>query len=151
MSEDKKGQLQVHGSLGGGDRNCYEAVERIRKIFAFGSFEKGAFTVTGIRFRQWDDKSVEDDQVEYIEKISPIEIKKCRKTQIDSFLTPEKSPSCEASLEPDSMRLCTHVQTLLQKLLQKLLNSRPVFQKPPSKHWWLPIDFFMRQKATPSR
>eukprot|EP00435_Cladocopium_sp_Y103_P038044 s2038_g10.t1 len=98
VSEAKNGRINIHGSLGvhvddgigGGDEKFYAALERIREQFAFGSFEKGAFNFTGIRFRQWDDKSVEYDQIEYIEKISHIEVKKCRKAQVNSVLSPEE-------------------------------------------------------------
>ena len=53
----------------------------------FGSFEKGSLTFTGIRFQQWDDKSIEYDQVEYIEKIVPLEIPKHRRSQPQSRIT----------------------------------------------------------------
>ena len=96
VSKDASGQTKVHGSvgihvddgIGGGDEKFQAALERIRKRFKFGSFEKRDFTFTGIRFRQWDDFSVEYDQVEYIEKIRPIEIPKVRRGQLESPLTP---------------------------------------------------------------
>eukprot|EP00435_Cladocopium_sp_Y103_P018919 s1103_g4.t1 len=95
-SIDKSGKHKVHGSLGihvddgigGGDQKFMEVLERVRKRFSFGSFEKGSFVFTGIRFRQWDDGSVEYDQIEYIDKISPIEIPKYRRAGSDSPLTP---------------------------------------------------------------
>ena len=94
VSVGQKGKPQVHGSLGvhvddgigGGDQKFMEALERVRKRFSFGSFEKGSFVFTGIRFRQWDDGSIEYDQVDYIEKISPIEIPKSRRMCPDSVL-----------------------------------------------------------------
>ena len=63
------------------------ALDRVGKRFKFGSFETGSFTFTGIRFRQWDDFSVEYDQVDYVEKIKPIEISKVRRGQGESSLT----------------------------------------------------------------
>jgi hypothetical protein len=87
--------LQIHGSLGihvddgigGGYKVFLESLERIRQKFNFGSFEKGCFTFTGIRYKQWDDKSIEYDQIDYIEKIAPIEIPKSRRNQPLSRLT----------------------------------------------------------------
>ena len=121
VSEDKKGHQQVHGSLGihvddgigGGDKKVYEAIERIRTKFAFGSFEKGAFNFTEIgfrRFRHWDDKSVEYDQIEYVDKISPIEIKKCRRSQVNSPLNPEED---------------TQLRSLVGALQHAAVHARP--------------------------
>ena len=94
-SKDEKGHLRIHGSLGihvddgigEGDKVFLESLERIRQKFNFGSFEKGCFTFTGIRYKQWDDKSIEYDQIDYIEKIAPIEIPKSRRNQPLSRLT----------------------------------------------------------------
>ena len=88
-------QMRVHGSLGihvddgigGGNQVFMDSLQRIKDKFNFGSFEKGSFTFTGIRFQQSDDKSIEYDQVEYIEKISPLEIPKHRQNQPQSRIT----------------------------------------------------------------
>ena len=77
--------------IGGGDPKFIAALERIRKQFSFGSFEKGSFTFTGIRFQQWDDKSVEYDQIEYVEKIQPLEIPRHRRTNLDSQITAQET------------------------------------------------------------
>ena len=98
VSTNSAGKMKIHGSLGihvddgigGGDQRFVDTLGRIRQKFSFGSFEKGSFTFTGIRFRQWDDKSVEYDQVEYIEKIAPLEISKSRRMQLNSPLTVEE-------------------------------------------------------------
>ena len=98
-SKDSSGKVLVHGSLGvhvddgigGGDSKFLAALDRIRKHFSFGSFEKGSFTFTGIRFKQWDDKSVEYDQIEYIERIQPLEIPRHRRAQLNSPITSEET------------------------------------------------------------
>ena len=98
-STDSSGKIKVHGSLGihvddgigGGDPKFIAALERIRKQFSFGSFEKGSFIFTGIRFQQWDDKSVEYDQIEYVEKIQPLEIPRHRRTNLDSQITAQET------------------------------------------------------------
>ena len=98
-SKKPDGTLQIHGSLGihvddgigGGDQTFLDSLQRIRKKFNFGSFEQGCFTFTGIKYRQWDDKSVEYDQIDYIEKISPIEVPKSRRNQPLSRLTEEET------------------------------------------------------------
>ena len=89
------GQPNVHGSLGihvddgigGGNQVFMDSLQRTKDKFNFGSFEKGSFTFTGTRFQQSDDKSIEYDQVEYIEKISPLEIPKHRTNQPQSRIT----------------------------------------------------------------
>ena len=66
-STDEAGRTVVNGSLGihvddgigGGDEKFLAALERLQKRFKFGSFEKRDFVFTGIRFRQWDDFSIE--------------------------------------------------------------------------------------------
>ena len=98
-SKEKDGKVRVRGSLGvhvddgigGGDNVFMKSLERIRKKFSFGSFEKGSFTFTGIRVQQWDDKSIEYDQIDYIEKISPLEIPRRRRDQMESQITPEET------------------------------------------------------------
>ncbi|CAL1129202.1 unnamed protein product [Cladocopium goreaui] len=98
VSVDEKGKERVHGPLGvhvddgigGGDNMFMAALERVRKRFSFGSFEKGSFVFTGIRFQQWDDGSVEYDQIDYIEKIRPIEIPKQRRTNAEAALSPSE-------------------------------------------------------------
>ena len=94
-TKDSKGQLRIHGSvgihvddgIGGGDQVFLASLQRIKSKFNFGSFEKGSFTFTGIRFQQWDDKSIEYDQVDYIDKISPLEVPKHRRNQPQSSIT----------------------------------------------------------------
>ena len=58
-----------------------EMLRRIEKRFKFGSFERKEFKYTGINFRQWDDFSIEYDQISYVDKISPISIPKTRRQQ----------------------------------------------------------------------
>eukprot|EP00435_Cladocopium_sp_Y103_P015740 s2941_g3.t2 len=62
-------------------------LKRIESRFKFGSFEKREFKYTGVHFRQWDDFSIEYDQIEYIERISPVTIEKSRRLQPGSPLT----------------------------------------------------------------
>ena len=65
-------------------------MEMLRKVearFKFGAFEQGEFTHTGIHFRQWDDGSIEYDQIPYIEKISPIALGKGRRDDPESLIT----------------------------------------------------------------
>ena len=94
-STDKHGQQKCHGILGihvddgiaGGDSVFHAMLKRVESRFKFGAFEKGEFKYTGIHFKQWDDCSIEYDQVAYVEKISPISVEKSRKQQLDSPVT----------------------------------------------------------------
>ena len=95
------GQMKCHGSLGihvddgiaGGDEVFHQMLRRVENRFKFGAFEKKEFKYTGINFRQWDDYSIEYDQISYIEKISPISIDKGRKLQPNAPVTPEERSS----------------------------------------------------------
>ena len=96
LSSGKEKDVVVHGTLGihvddgigGGDSVFRAKLEEVRGKFDFGSFETGEFTYTGIRFKQWDDFSIEYGQQEYIEKISPITIKPDRRRFPEASLTP---------------------------------------------------------------
>ena len=89
VTQDKQGKPKVHGVLGvhvddgigGGDAYFSRVIQQLRDIYSFGSYEEGDFTFTGIRFRQWDDCSVEMDQIQYIEKIQPIHVSRNRRAE----------------------------------------------------------------------
>ena len=92
---DSQGKLRLHGCLGmhvddgigGGNDSFRQMLKRIESRFKFGAFERGEFVYTGIHFRQWDDGSVEYDQIRYFEKMQPIQVDKARRTQLDSPIT----------------------------------------------------------------
>ena len=98
VSPGTDGQPEVHGvlgvhvddGLGGGDAKFEKAVQKLRERFSFGSYDEGEFTFTGIRFRQWDDGSIEYDQQGYIEGIRPIHIPRERRLNPTASLTPEE-------------------------------------------------------------
>ena len=79
--------IHVDDGIGGGDGYFSQVIEKLRKIYSFGSYEEGEFTFTGIRFRQWDDSSIEMDQSRYIEKIDPIQIPRERRNNPTATLT----------------------------------------------------------------
>eukprot|EP00435_Cladocopium_sp_Y103_P064515 s837_g26.t1 len=97
---EKKPSLRFHGCLGihvddgiaGGDETFLAMLKRVEARFKFGAFERREFKYTGIHFRQWDDGSIEYDQIAYIEKIQPVSIEKSRRYQTSSPLT-EKEKS----------------------------------------------------------
>ena len=90
-TEDSTGNHRCHGILGihvddgicGGDSHFKEVLEKLRSRYNFGSFEEGSFVFTGIRVHQWDDMSIELDQVEYIEGIEPINVPRDRRRNPD--------------------------------------------------------------------
>ena len=94
-SQLPEGQTKVHGVLeirvddgtGGGDEHFTKTIQQLRGIYSFGSYDEGEFTFTGIHFRQWEDGSIEMDQVRYLEKIVPVNIPRNRRVEPDSPLT----------------------------------------------------------------
>eukprot|EP00439_Symbiodinium_sp_Y106_P003663 s9931_g1.t1 len=79
--------IHVDDGIGGGDEYFSEVLEQLRGIYSFGSYDEGEFTFTGVRFRQWDDGSVEMDQTQYLEKIKPIHVPKSRRAEPHAALS----------------------------------------------------------------
>eukprot|EP00435_Cladocopium_sp_Y103_P007376 s3531_g2.t1 len=84
-----RGILGVHvdDGLGGGDSYFHEVLCRLRKIYDFGAYNEGEFEFCGVRYRQWDDGSIEMDQEGYINKIEPIEVPRNRRATPNEDLT----------------------------------------------------------------
>ena len=98
ITQDAHGKPKVHGvlgihvddGLGGGDEYFRMVVQKLQDKYSFGSYDEGAFTFTGIHFKQWDDGSIEYDQHEYLERIQPAHVPKQRRAEPDSLLTPDE-------------------------------------------------------------
>ena len=88
-NEGLEGCLGIHvdDGIGGGSPKFMAMLKRVEARFKFGAFEQGEFTYTGIHFRQWDDGSIEYDQVPYIEKISPIVLGRGRKDDPEALIS----------------------------------------------------------------
>eukprot|EP00435_Cladocopium_sp_Y103_P042096 s835_g11.t1 len=82
--------LHVDDGIGGGNKAFMDMLGRVEKRFKFGAFETGEFKYTGIHFKQWDDGSIEYDQIEYVEKIQPIPISKSRRSDLKLEVSPEE-------------------------------------------------------------
>eukprot|EP00435_Cladocopium_sp_Y103_P071366 s617_g37.t1 len=76
-----RGILGVHvdDGLAGGDSYFHEVLAKLRKIYDFGAYNEGEFEFCGVRYRQWDDGTIEMDQCGYLEKIEPVEIPRSRR------------------------------------------------------------------------
>jgi hypothetical protein len=76
-----RGVLGIHvdDGIGGGDAYFHEVLSRLKKVYDFGAYNEGEFDFCGVRYRQWDDGTIEMDQVEYLNKIKPIEVPKTRR------------------------------------------------------------------------
>ena len=93
--KDECGRARVEGCLGvhvddgigGGSEKFLKMLDKVASRFKFGSFERREFTYTGIHFKQWDDKSIEYDQIDYVGKIKPICVQKERRMQSESPVT----------------------------------------------------------------
>ena len=79
--------IHVDDGIGGGSPLFMEMLKKVEARFKFGAFEQGEFTYTGIHFRQWDDGSIEYDQIPYVEKINPIILGKGRRDDPESLIT----------------------------------------------------------------
>ena len=80
--------IHVDDGVAGGDSVFHDALERLRKrFFSFGSFEKRSFVFTGIRLHQWDDFSIEMDQVDYVQRIEAINVPRDRRRTPDDPVT----------------------------------------------------------------
>ena len=79
--------IHVDDGIGGGSVAFHQMLKRVENRFKFGSFEQKEFTYTGIHFKQWDDGTIEYDQVGYVEKICPINIEKSRRNDPESPVT----------------------------------------------------------------
>ena len=94
VTQQVDGSPRVHGVLGihvddgigGGDDYFSRVIKELRAIYSFGSYDENEFTFTGIHFRQWDDCSIELDQIKYIEGIHPIHVPKHRRQEPTSEL-----------------------------------------------------------------
>ena len=78
--------IHVDDGIGGGDAYFGKVIEQLRGIYSFGSCDEGEFVFTGIRFRQWDDGSIEMDQTTYLEKIMPIHVSRDRRHRLEDPL-----------------------------------------------------------------
>ena len=148
VSQRADGSAQVHGVLGihvddgigGGDEYFRRVIDRLRGIYSFGSYDEGEFTFTGIRFRQWDDGSIEMDQERYIEKIVPIHVSRERRVNPAAMLNPEELKELRrlnGSLQyaavhsrPDLAAKVGYLQTRVNKgQVQHLLEANRVLQE----------------------
>ena len=85
--------IHVDDGIGGGGPKFMAMLKKVEARFKFGAFETGEFTYTGIRFKQWDDSSIEYDQIDYIEKIPPISLGKGRRDDPEALVTEEERTS----------------------------------------------------------
>eukprot|EP00435_Cladocopium_sp_Y103_P009141 s696_g2.t1 len=95
VTPDQQGRPQVKGvlgvhvddGLGGEDQYFHQVLQKLRKIYDFGTYNEGSFEFCGVRYRQWDDGTIEMDQIEYLRRIEPVEIPKHRRADPKSDLT----------------------------------------------------------------
>ena len=84
-----RGVLGIHvdDGIGGGDSYFGEVIEKLRGIYEFGAYNEKEFDFCGVHYRQWDDGSIEMDQVGYLQKIEPIEIPRSRRKEPDALVS----------------------------------------------------------------
>ena len=79
--------IHVDDGIGAGDDHFKETIGRLRKLYEFGSYYEKEFDFCGVHYKQWDDCTIEMDQVGYVQKISPIEIPRNRRTDPEVDVT----------------------------------------------------------------
>ena len=146
--------IHVDDGIGGGDAEFLRVIEKVRQKYSFGSFDKGTFVFTGIQFKQWDDKSVEFDQIAYLEKIRPVEIGKDRRSQPTASLTPSEVSDLRSIVgalqyaavhtRPDISARVGELQSATSKgVVQHLLDANKLLfeaKRNPMSLMTLPID-----------
>ena len=99
MTPDQRGKPVVRGvlgihvddGLGAGDGYFKSIIGKLGKIYDFGAYYEREFDFCGVHYKQWDDGSIEMDQVGYIQKITPIEVPRTRRTCPESDVSePER-------------------------------------------------------------
>ena len=84
-----RGILGVHvdDGIGAGDSYFKSIIQKLRGIYDFGTYYEKEFTFCGVHYKQWDDSSIEMDQVDYIQKIEPIDVGRSRRSQPEADVT----------------------------------------------------------------
>jgi hypothetical protein len=84
-----RGILGVHvdDGIGAGDSYFKSIIQKLRGIYDFGAYYEKEFTFCGVHYKQWDDSSIEMDQVDYIQKIEPIDVGRSRRSQPEADVT----------------------------------------------------------------
>ena len=80
----------VDDGIGGGNHNFEKALEKLQKELPFGSREYNKFKFTGLDIEQLPDFSIKVNQGRYIQKISPIDIPKSRRAEVNSPVTSQE-------------------------------------------------------------
>ena len=84
-----RGVLGIHvdDGIGAGDSYFKSVIQKLRGIYDFGAYYEKEFDFCGVHHKQWDDGSIEMDQVGYIQKIDPIEVARSRRSQPEAAVT----------------------------------------------------------------
>ena len=80
----------VDDGIGGGNTNFERALNELQKTLPFGTREQGRFKFTGLDIEQLPDFSIKVNQGKYVNRISPIDIPKVRRSQPEEKITPQE-------------------------------------------------------------
>ena len=80
----------VDDGIGGGNSNFERALNELQKTLPFGTREQGRFKFTGLDIEQLPDFSIKVNQGKYVNKISPIDIPKLRRSQPEEKITSQE-------------------------------------------------------------
>ena len=53
--------IHVNDGIGGGDENFHSVFNQLKQVYDFGVYNEGEFEFCGVRYRQWDDGTIEMD------------------------------------------------------------------------------------------
>ena len=130
----------VDDGLGAGNHKFSYALQQLQKKLPFGSHEKRKFRFTGLEIEQLPDFSIKVSQEKYVQRITPIDIPKLRRAEVDSPITPQELNKLRGicgSLQyaavhsrPDVAAKVAHLQKGITKAtVQTLLDANRVLKE----------------------
>ena len=130
----------VDDGLGAGNHKFSYALQQLQKKLPFGSHEKRKIRITGLEIEQLPDFSIKVSQEKYVQRITPIDIPKLRRAEVDSPITPQELNKLRGicgSLQyaavhsrPDVAAKVAHLQKGITKAtVQTLLDANRVLKE----------------------
>jgi hypothetical protein len=88
--------IHVDDGIGGGDKYFAEQIEKLNKIFPFGSWKHKEFIYTGIHMKQFPDYSISLDQAQYVHEIQPITVERYKRQNLKELVTERERSNLRA-------------------------------------------------------
>eukprot|EP00435_Cladocopium_sp_Y103_P075770 s178_g64.t1 len=84
-----RGVLGIHvdDGIGAGDGYFKSTIQKLRGIYEFGAYYEKEFDFCGVHYKQWDDGSIEMEQINYLQKIEPIDVARSRRSDPEAAVS----------------------------------------------------------------